>query len=82
MAEPQLSVRSARARDLAHRLARRERRSIADIVERALEAYEVRESGREPAVAFYARMASTDATDVDLESVIRESRRTHSGLDL
>ena len=36
--EPPLSVRSARARDLAHRLARRERRSIADIVERALEA--------------------------------------------
>ncbi len=37
MAEPQLSVRSAKARDLAHRLARREQRSIADIVERALE---------------------------------------------
>jgi hypothetical protein len=37
MAEPQLSVRSAKARDLAHRLARREKRSIADIVERALE---------------------------------------------
>ena len=38
MAAPQLSVRSAKARDLAHRLARRERRSIAEIVERALEA--------------------------------------------
>jgi hypothetical protein len=37
MAEPQLSVRSAKARDLAHRLARRENRSIADIVERELE---------------------------------------------
>jgi uncharacterized protein (UPF0276 family) len=35
MAEPQLSVRSARARALAHRLARRERRTVADIVERA-----------------------------------------------
>jgi hypothetical protein len=42
----QLSVRSAKARDLARRLARREHRSIADIVERALEAYEIRESGR------------------------------------
>ena len=52
MAEPQLSVRSARARDLAHRLARRENRSIAEIVERALESYEVREAGREPAAAF------------------------------
>jgi hypothetical protein len=46
MAEPQLSVRSAKARDLAHRLARREHRSVADIVERALETYEVREAGR------------------------------------
>jgi hypothetical protein len=47
MAEPQLSVRSAKARDLARRLARRENRSIADVVERALEAYEIREAGRE-----------------------------------
>jgi hypothetical protein len=82
MAEPQLSVRSAKARDLAHRLARRERRSIADIVERALEAYEVREAGREPAVEFYARMVSTAATDLNLEAVIREDRRGHSGPDL
>jgi len=55
MAEPQLSVRSAKARDLAHRLSRRENRSIADILERALESYEIREAGREPAVSFYAR---------------------------
>ena len=45
MAEPQLSVRSAKARDLARRLARREHRSIADVVERALEAYEIGEAG-------------------------------------
>ena len=47
MAEPQLSVRSERARNLAHTLSRRENRSIADIVERALEAYATRELGRE-----------------------------------
>lgn len=58
MAEPQLSVRSAKARDLARRLARREHRSISDIVERALEAYEIREAGREPASDFYARLIS------------------------
>jgi len=52
MAEPQISVRSAKARDLARRLARREHRSIADVVERALEAYEIREAGREPASVF------------------------------
>lgn len=82
MAEPQLSVRSARARDLAHRLARREKRSIADIVERALEAYEVREAGREPAPAFYARLSADAGTEIDLEAVIRAARRPHSGPEL
>lgn len=82
MAEPQLSVRSAKARDLAHRLARREKRSIADIVERALEAYEIREAGREPASAFYARLSADFGTDIDLEAVIRESRRVHTGPEL
>jgi hypothetical protein len=82
MAEPQLSVRSAKARDLAHRLARREKRSIADIVERALEAYEIREAGREPASSFYARLSTTYGTDIDLEAVIREARRADAGPDL
>lgn len=82
MAEPQLSVRSAKARDLARRLARREHRSIADIVERALEAYEVREAGREPAAAFYARLAKESGTDVDLEALIREHRKIDSGPEL
>ncbi|WP_267549045.1 plasmid stabilization protein [Rhizobium rhizogenes] len=82
MAEPQLSVRSAKARDLAHRLARRENRTIADIVERALESYEVREAGREPVSSFYARMAMNDGEDVDLEAVIREGRQANHGIDL
>jgi len=82
MAEPQLSVRSAKARELAYRLARRQKRSIADVVERALEAYEIREAGREPASSFYARMSANYGADVDLEAVIREARRVHSGPDL
>ena len=82
MAEPQLSVRSAKARDLAHRLARRERRSIADIVERALEAYEIREAGREPAAAFYARLVDDYGSDFDLEAVIRENRKINPGPEL
>jgi hypothetical protein len=82
MAEPQLSVRSAKACDLARRLARRERRSIADVVERALEAYEIRESGREPAAAFYARLTNEAATDIDLDTVIRENRKIHPGPEL
>ncbi|HEY9213839.1 MAG TPA: type II toxin-antitoxin system VapB family antitoxin [Ancylobacter sp.] len=82
MAEPQLSVRSAKARDLAHRLARRENRTISDVVERALEAYEGRAAGREPPAAFYARLKASDAVDVDLETVIREGRRPHTGPEL
>ena len=82
MAEPQLSVRSSKARDLAHRLARRENRSIADVVERALESYEVREAGREPASTFYTRLAAQFGTDIDLEAVIRENRRPHQGVEL
>jgi hypothetical protein len=82
MAEPQLSVRSAKARALAHRLARREKRSIADVVERALEAYEIRESGREPAASFYARLSADCGTDLDIEAVIREARRVDPGPDL
>ncbi|HEY7299210.1 MAG TPA: type II toxin-antitoxin system VapB family antitoxin [Xanthobacteraceae bacterium] len=82
MAEPQLSVRSAKARDLARRLARRERRSIADIVERALEAYEIREAGREPASAFYTRLANEYGSDIDLECLIRENREINPGPEL
>lgn len=74
MAEPQFSVRSAKARDLAHRLTRRENRSIADVVERALEAYELREAGREPASSFYNRISVNYGTDIDLEAVIRSGR--------
>ncbi|WP_342363966.1 plasmid stabilization protein [Terrarubrum flagellatum] len=82
MAEPQLSVRSAKARDLAHRLARREKRSIADIVERALESYEIREAGREAAASFYNRLSSAHGVDIDLDAIIREGRGAHSGPDL
>ena len=82
MAEPQLSVRSARARDLAHRLARRENRSIADVVERALEAYEERAAGREPPAELYARLRANEDADIDLETIIREGRQPHTGPEL
>ena len=82
MAAPQLSVRSSKARDLAHRLARRENRSIAEVVERALEAYEVREAGREPASTFYSRLSANSGTDLDLEAVLRENRHPHHGVEL
>lgn len=82
MAEPQLSVRSARARDLAHKLARREKRTVAEVVERALEAYELRETGREPASAFWRRVSKMYGTDLDLEKVLREHQKPHEGIEL
>ena len=82
MAEPQLSVRSARARDIAHRLAQREKRTVAQVVERSLERYEASETGREPAAQFYARLRAESATDIDLEAVIRENRKPNPGIDL
>ncbi|MER8520486.1 plasmid stabilization protein [Mesorhizobium sp. M0644] len=73
MADPQLSVRRGKARDLARRLARRENRTIRDVVERALEFYDLREAGREPASAFYRRLSAQSGTDIDLEAVIHET---------
>ncbi len=64
--------------------ARRENRSIADIVEGALESHEIREAGREAATTFYARLLQQSGTDIDLESVIKEDRRANkaSNFDL
>jgi hypothetical protein len=82
MTEPQLSVRSARARALAHRLAKREQRTVAEVVERALEAYEAAQTGRESAVVFYQRLQTECATDLDLDAVIRGNRQPHGGITL
>jgi hypothetical protein len=70
---------SAKAHQLAHRPARRAGRTVADIVERGLEAYEGREVSREPALAFYTRLARDYGCDVDLEAVIRASRTAARG---
>jgi len=82
MAEPQLSVRSARARELAHALAKRERRTIAQVVESALEEYAAQQTGRLPASQFYRDLNRRCATDLDLETVIQEQRKPHEGIDL
>lgn len=82
MAEPQFSIPSRRAQDLANKLARRENLSVVEIVVRALEAYENREDRQEPAADFYQRIAEQCGTDLDLEDVIRDSRVPHAGVDL
>ena len=82
MPAPELSVHSARAHDLAHELARRERTTVTEIVERALEAYERRDPAREPPEAFYRRLSETWGEDIDLDALIQDHRRPHPGPDL
>ena len=41
-----------------------------------------RDAEREPALAFYARLAAESGTDIDLETAINDSRREHSGPEL
>ena len=81
MPEPQLSVRSARAKLLAHNIAKRERRSISQVVELALENYArlglavPDESPRD----FWTRLVSEGRVegepDIDLQALIDENRQ-------
>ena len=80
--KPQLSVRSAKARELAHRLARRERRTVAGIVELALEEYEARHSGERSATEFYRGLLVECAVESELDTLLETNRKPHSGLDL
>ena len=81
MTAPQLSVRSAKARDLAHELSRLEGRPIHAIVEQALVEY-ARRHPRESAAAFLKRLKALAVEDVDLEALIADHRRPHEGIDL
>ncbi len=85
MTSPQLSVRSKRARDLAHQLSRREGRPIHAIVEEALSDYARRHPG-ESAAAFLKRLranAVDNETVAEVEATIEDNRRRpHPGLDL
>jgi microcystin degradation protein MlrC len=65
MEQEQLSVRSTRARKLAHEQAKKEQRTVSQVVERALEIY-VNSNGntpREPAAEFWARLIRENGTD-------------------
>jgi hypothetical protein len=92
MNAPQLSVRSAKARDLAHQLSRRERRPIHAIVEDALVEY-ARRHPNESAAAFLRRMRAIGTEDAaatadmegaiaQIEAALEEHRQPHRGMDL
>jgi hypothetical protein len=80
-----LSIRSKRARDLAHQLSRREGRPIHAIVEEALTEYAHRQPS-EPAAAFLKRMRNASPADdlavAELEAGIEQHRRPHKGIEL
>jgi hypothetical protein len=79
MTELHVRIRSARAQHLARRLAEREQCSIAETVEKALDAYEAQRARQEPAVMFYERLASSVDADVGLDGILGEGRCGHLG---
>jgi hypothetical protein len=82
MPEQQLSIRSTRARKLAHKYAKAERRTLSQVVEAALEQYGQTQSktsaNRETAAEFYDRLrrdfSSASDADIDLAAIAREGR--------
>jgi microcystin degradation protein MlrC len=82
MAERQLSVRSAKASEIAHRLARTHNRTVAKTVERALELLDAQEGRREPAEEFYDRISRDYGVDVDILDYTKELHEPHRGIDL
>ena len=85
MSEAQLSIRSTRALDLARELAQEENRTIAKVVELALEDRARTRKQRESARSFVDMLRVTDpkdTIDIDFEAHIREGRKPHRGIDL
>ena len=84
MPAPQLSVRSARARDLAHALSKQEGRPIFAIVEDALTAY-ADNKGRVSFNAFWAKLQAhtwrEEAGEVSLDDLINENRVPYKGIE-
>ncbi len=80
MPAPQLSVRSARARDLAHQLSAREQRPIHAIVEDALNEYASKRQQPDSPEAFLRRLRANAVEDFDLDEMIADNRRPHDGV--
>lgn len=80
MTSPQLSVRSARARDLAHQLSALEKRPIHAIVEDALTEYAKRHP-IESSEAFLKRLQANAVADFDLDEHIADNRLPYEGIE-
>jgi hypothetical protein len=82
MPEPKLSIRYSKSLKLARSLAKKDRLTVSQVLERALELYANVELEREAAPDFYARIAREYRTDLDLDILIREDSKPSSGIDL
>jgi hypothetical protein len=84
MAEQQLSIRSTEARNLARKLAKREKRTLTQVVLQALQdrAQLLNKPKQETDAAFWERMHKEYATDIDLQSLIDVNRKSHTPIDL
>jgi phosphoribosyl-ATP pyrophosphohydrolase len=85
VATAQLSVRSARARELAHKLSHEEKRPIHSIVEEALETYAAtkkRKSFQDLLARLQALSWPKEDGEVDLDEVMAELDQPHQGLEL
>lgn len=85
MSEQQLSIRSTRAHRIAKRLAKKEGRTVRQIVEQALDAYAAKvlaAKETETDAAFWERINRDYATDIDLQALIDENRKPHKPIDL
>jgi hypothetical protein len=91
MPEAQLNIRSTKAKNLASALAKRQRRTVSQIVELALERY----SSALPQVKIHEQEASTfwktlnaslyptgREPDIDLEAILQEHRQPHKPIKL
>ena len=87
MPQSQLSVRSTKAKELAHQIAKRERRTVSQVVELALESYANRVSqpnafASPGAEGFWSRMSREFGGDVDLWEIITAHRHPQRDVDL
>jgi hypothetical protein len=91
MPQEQLTVRSTKARDLAHKLARKQRRTVSQVVEMALERLEAESRSHRPMTKsvdnFWADLhrnlfPTGTEPDIDLNKIIEEHRQYPKPIDL
>jgi phage protein D len=81
MSEPKHFIKHSNALNLARSLIKKERLTVSQVLEHALEPYAHVEQDQEAAPDFYARIAREYGADMDLDAFIRKDRKPNSGVD-